>query len=100
MENQEHSVHSEAEGIPSPFAAKRTTRIITKEDLDKVKALLGVECVFIVTDSEKHDCTEETCTGHYYSSRQSGFSDDQMDGLIIGLYERLQEGMFVKGDED
>ena len=90
------SEHSEHSGVLSPYVAKSTHRMLTKEDLDKVKEILGMKCVFIVADTEKHDCTAATCTGHHYSILQSGFSVDQMDGIVMGLYERLQDGLFIK----
>ena len=81
------------ESIKSPYAPKRASRgKITKEEIAKIKELLGVECLFIVADTEKHDCSAETCTGHAYLVDRDGFSDDQFRGIIMSYAEEIVAG--------
>ena len=85
------------EPILSPYQTKKSKRVITDEDLTKIKELLGVQCLLIVADTEKHECTPDTCTGHDYSIRQSGFSPEQLFGLTVGMAEKLNDGGTIPG---
>lgn len=76
-------------GILSPYAPKGEKKIISPEEMEAVKNLLGVKCIFIVADTEKHHCTPETCTGHNYTIDADGFSTEQLDGIIITLAEKI-----------
>lgn len=88
--------------VPSPYANPKTSseKKITASDMEAVKKLLGVECLFIVADTQKHDCDPEKCSGHMYSIRQSGFSPEQLMGIAGGIAERLEMGIDVPGDKD
>ena len=79
----------EEKGILSPYTPKQGKKIISAEEMEAVKTLLGVKCIFIVADTEKHNCTAETCTGHNYTIDADGFSDEQLDGIIISLAEKI-----------
>jgi len=85
------------EPIVSPYQATKSKRVITDADLAKVKELLGVQCLLIVADTEKHECTPDTCTGHNYSIRQSGFSPEQLFGLVVGLAGKFDAGDDIPG---
>lgn len=77
------------QGIVSPYAPKRGKKIITPEEIEAVKKLLGVKCIFIVADTEEHNCTAATCTGHDYTIEGDGFSDEQLAGIFVGLAQRV-----------
>lgn len=88
--NDKQQVSKEG-GIPSPFSPTRSgKREITKEELESVKTLLGVECVFMVVDTEKRECPPGTCMGHDYTFASDGFSEEQLDGMIRGMAENIQ----------
>ena len=75
--------------ITSPFAPKKSKKEVSEEELREIKKILGVKCIFLVADTEKHDCTPETCTGHYYTTCVDGFSPEQVAGIIMSLAEKI-----------
>lgn len=69
------------------------TKDITNEQIDAVKKLLGVECLFIVVQKDKHvNCKPETCDGHYVASACDGFTKEQLVGLCKTLMMKLAPG--------
>ena len=86
--------------IPSPYVNPRTAseKVITQEEMDSIKKLLGVECLLIVADTKKHECDPNKCTGHKYSIRQNGFSQEQLLGFFVGAADRVNRGIDVPGD--
>jgi F420-0:gamma-glutamyl ligase-like protein len=75
--------------IPSPYAPTVSKKRLNKKDIEAVKKLLGVECVFIVADTNKHDCVEGNCVGHHYTTAMDGFTEEQFNGIILGFAEQL-----------
>lgn len=87
------------QGIESPYAPKRSAKKITKEELATIKKMLGVECIFIVADTEQHLCTPETCTGHAYTTVVDGFTDQQFAGIIMSYAQEIMGEDFVDEQE-
>lgn len=82
-------MEQDSAGILSPYAPTVSKKRINKEDIEAVKKLLGVECLFIVADTSKHDCNGKDCSTHYYSTAMDGFSEEQFTGIILGFAEEL-----------
>jgi len=80
--------------IESPYAPKRSKRgPISDAEVAVIKKMLGVEKIFIVADTENHECKPETCTGHSYLIENSGFSETQMAGIIMSFAEEIMKDM-------
>ena len=69
----------------------KTKAVITKDQMDQIKAIVGADAVFIaVMDKGDMTCTEAICKGHYAFARQSGWPEEQLNGILWSMNEGRQ----------
>lgn len=70
--------------FPSPYVPHSTGEFILKPAiLEEIRRKLGVKCMLIVVQKEKHNCSgEEKCLGHKIESAIFGFEDSDVHTVL------------------
>lgn len=77
--------------VKSPFMTDVIDEVApTQEQLDQIRLILGVECVFLMTQKKMHsleNCSADgsTCQGHGIMSSAIGFSKSFADNVLNAL---------------
>lgn len=75
---------------PSTYGPQKN-REITKEEFDRIKKELGVECLILITEDKANDCDGKGCLGHYTFFRSEGFNEHNVRGIGDTMMEHAEE---------
>lgn len=73
--------------IPSPYSPQPNRKLVTKEQFEQVKKLLGVESLLIVAEEKLNDCDGVNCLGHFTFFISDGFNEHNLGGIGATLQE-------------
>ena len=76
-------VNEKKEAVLSPFTPP--VNPVSPENMEKIKELLGVECVFLMVQNKAHtkeNCVDKPCPGHGIFIISDGFSEQFSKGII------------------
>lgn len=76
------------ESIKSPYHNSQEP-LLTKEKLDQVKKILGVDCVFIAV--QKEICENPECSGHTVELASTNFPNQALLKIAEAVVDRVDD---------